>query len=155
LSILNYLVMLSQRNELEDRVYDTYCSPLKAPGNDIFVNLIKPLEEIEQLAEKKGIKLQKIIVGLRTEDTEAKERVKMAKKYPHISITTPESLAVMINSPKFVEKFARLEFMIIDEIQSLAENKRGTHLNLTIERIQEIPIMPIVRIGLSVTVSPL
>lgn len=155
LSILNYLVMLSQRNELEDRVYATYCSPLKALSNDIFVNLIKPLEEIEQLADKKGIKLQKIIVGLRTGDTEAKERAKMARKSPHILITTPESLAIMINSPKFVEKFTRLEFMIIDEIHSLAENKRGTHLNLTIERIQEISIMPIVRIGLSATVSPL
>jgi ATP-dependent Lhr-like helicase len=155
LSILNYLVMLSKRNELEDRIYATYCSPLKALSNDIFVNLIKPLEEIEQLAEKKGIKLQKIIVGLRTGDTDAKERAKMAKKSPHILVTTPESLAIMINSPKFVEKFARLEFMIIDEIHSLAENKRGTHLNLTIERLQEISIMPIVRIGLSATVSPL
>ncbi len=155
LSILNYLVMLSKRNELEDRVYATYCSPLKALSNDIFVNLIKPLEEIEHLAEKKGIKLQKIIVGLRTGDTDAKERAKMAKKSPHIIVTTPESLAIMINSPKFVEKFARLEFMIIDEIHSLAENKRGTHLNLTIERLQEISIMPIVRIGLSATVSPL
>jgi ATP-dependent Lhr-like helicase len=155
LSILNYLVMLSKKNELEDRIYATYCSPLKALSNDIFVNLIKPLKEIEQLAEKKGIKLQKIIVGLRTGDTEAKERAKMTKKAPHILITTPESLAIMINSPKFVEKFARLEFMIIDEIHSLAENKRGTHLNLTIERLQEISIMPIVKIGLSATVSPL
>ncbi len=155
LSILNYLVMLSKRNELEDRVYATYCSPLKALSNDIFVNLIRPLEEIEQIAEKRGIKLQKIIVGLRTGDTEAKERAKMAKKCPHILVTTPESLAIMINSPKFVEKFARLEFIIIDEIHSLAENKRGTHLNLTIERLQEISIMPIVRIGLSATVSPL
>lgn len=109
LSILNYLVMLSKKNELEDRVYATYCSPLKALSNDIFVNLIKPLEEIEQLAEKKGIKLQKIIVGLRTGDTEAKERAKMARKSPHILITTPESLAIMINSPKFVEKFTRLD----------------------------------------------
>jgi len=155
LSILNYLVMLSKRNELEDRIYATYCSPLKALSNDIFVNLIKPLEEIEQLAEKRGIKLQKIIVGLRTGDTDAKERAKMAKKCPHILVTTPESLAIMINSPKFVEKFGRLEFMIIDEIHSLAENKRGTHLNLTIERLQEISIMPIVRVGLSATVSPL
>jgi ATP-dependent Lhr-like helicase len=119
------------------------------------VNLIEPLKQIEELAKKKGIKMQKIEVGLRTGDTTANEKAKMARKSPHILVTTPESLAIMINSPKFVEKFFRLEFMIVDEIHSLAENKRGTHLSLTLERIQALSVMPIVRIGLSATVSPL
>ncbi|MBP7708454.1 ATP-dependent helicase [Candidatus Pacearchaeota archaeon] len=155
LSILNYLVGLSVKNELENKVYAVYCSPLKALSNDIFVNLITPLEEIQKIAEKEGIKLQKINVGLRTGDTEAKEKARMLKHTPHILVTTPESLAIMINSPKFSEKFQMLEFVIIDEIHSLAENKRGTHLSLTFERLQEKSSFPFTRIGLSATVSPL
>jgi ATP-dependent Lhr-like helicase len=155
LSILNYLVSLGLKNELESKVYATYCSPLKALSNDIYVNLITPLNEIEALAEKKGLKLQKIRVGLRTGDTDTKERAKMLKETPHILVTTPESLAIMINSPKFSDKLNALEFLVIDEIHSLAENKRGTHLSLTVERLQEKSIISLVRIGLSATVSPL
>lgn len=155
LSILNYLVSLARKNELEDRVYAVYCSPLKALSNDIYVNLIRPLEEIGELAGKKGIEMQKIRVGLRTGDTTLAERAKMAKKSPHIFVTTPESLAIIINSPKFSEKFALLEFIILDEIHSLAENKRGVHLSLTIERLQSLSKIPLTRIGLSATVSPL
>ena len=155
LSILNYLVSLSKRNELDDRVYAAYCSPLKALSNDIFVNLEQPLKEIEELANKKGIVLQKIRVGLRTGDTSMSERAKMAKKIPHILVTTPESLAIMINSPKFSEGFSLLEFIVVDEIHSFAENKRGVHLSLTLERLQAMSSMHITRIGLSATVSPL
>jgi len=155
LSILNYLVSLAKKGELEDRVYAVYVSPLKALTNDIAVNLIRPLEEIEELAKKKGVELQKIRVGLRTGDTEPKDRVKMAKNPPQILVTTPESLAIMLNSPKFSEKFALVEFMIIDEIHSLAENKRGVHLSLTLERLQGMSNMEISRVGLSATVAPL
>jgi len=155
LSILNYLVSLARKEELENRVYAVYCSPLKALTNDIFVNLLRPLEEIEEIAKKRGIKLQKINVGLRTGDTEQKEKAKMLKNSPHILVTTPESLAIMINSPKFSCYFGFLEFVIIDEIHSLAENKRGVHLNLTIERLQELSKIEFVRIGLSATVAPL
>lgn len=155
LSILNYLVMLSDKNELEDRVYSVYVSPLKALSNDIFVNLLQPLKEIEELAEKKGKKLQKIRVGLRTGDTTTSERAKMSRKPPHILVTTPESLAIMINSTKFSSYFGLLEFMIIDEIHSLAENKRGVHLNLSVERLQDLSKIPLTRIGLSATVAPL
>ena len=98
LSILNYLVGLSRKNELEDRVYSVYTSPLKALSNDIYVNLIKPLEEIEEIAKKdeeKWGKLQKIRVGLRTGDTTPYERQKLAKNPPHILVTTPESLAII------------------------------------------------------------
>jgi ATP-dependent Lhr-like helicase len=104
LGILNYLVTLSEKNELEEKVYAVYTSPLKALSSDIFVNLIRPLEEINKIAEQKGIKLQEIRVGLRTGDTSAKERAKMARKAPHIFVTTPESLAILLTSPKFVEK---------------------------------------------------
>ncbi|MFZ5955101.1 MAG: ATP-dependent helicase [Nanoarchaeota archaeon] len=155
LSILNYLIILAKRNELEDRVYCTYISPLRALSNDVYINLIVPLKEIEEIADKNKIKIQKIRVGLRTGDTSLSERTKMMKKAPHILITTPESLAIMINSPKFSEKFNLIEFCIIDEIHSLAENKRGVHLSLTIERLQELSRIEITRIGLSATIAPL
>ena len=155
LSILNYLVGLAKKEELEGRVYAVYCSPLKALSNDISINLKNPLKEIEELAKKKGIKMQKIRVGLRTGDTSQSERARMSRKPPHILVTTPESLAIMINSPKFSERFNMVEFMILDEIHSLAENKRGVHLSLTIERLQELSLIPLTRIGLSATVAPL
>ena len=82
---------------LEDRIYAVYTSPLKALSNDIHKNLIEPLEEINKLAEERGIKLQKIRVGLRTGDTTTAERAKMARKAPHILVTTPESLAIVLN----------------------------------------------------------
>jgi ATP-dependent Lhr-like helicase len=95
LAIINYLVILSEKNQLEDKIYAVYTSPLKALSNDIHKNLIEPLEEIYNIAETKGIKLQKIRVGLRTGDTTTAERAKMAKKSPHILVTTPESLAIL------------------------------------------------------------
>lgn len=155
LSILNYLVSLARRNELEDRTYAVYVSPLKALTNDIYVNLERPLAEIMKIAEKDGVNLQKIRVGLRTGDTTAYERQKMSKKSPHIFVTTPESLAIILNSPNFSKKFNLLEFLVVDEIHSLAENKRGTHFSLTMERLQELSVVPLTRIGLSATVAPL
>jgi len=154
LSILNYLVGLAEKNELEDKVYAIYCSPLKALSSDIYVNLIKPLEEINKIAEQKGIKLQEIRVGLRTGDTSQKERAKMARKAPHIFITTPESMAILLTSPKFVEKLRGVEFCIVDEIHAL-DNKRGAYLSLTLERLNEVSAIWPVKIGLSATIEPL
>ena len=102
LSILNYLIILAEKNELENRVYCVYTSPLKALSNDIHKSLIEPLEQIETLAKTKNINLQKIRVGLRTGDTTVAEKAKMAKSPPHIMITTPESLAIMLTSKKII-----------------------------------------------------
>jgi len=154
LGIINYLVDLSLKNELEDKIYAVYTSPLKALSNDIYVNLIEPLKEIEELAEKKGLKMQKIRVGLRTGDTTAQERAKMARKPPHIFVTTPESLAIVLTTKKFVENLNALEFIIVDEIHALT-NKRGTYLSLTLERLCDASLIEPVRIGLSATISPL
>jgi ATP-dependent helicase Lhr and Lhr-like helicase len=154
LAIINYLIGLARKNELEDKVYSIYSSPLKALNNDIFVNLIKPLEEIYLLAEKKGIVLQKIRVGLRTGDTENKEKARMLKHPPHIFITTPESLAICLTSKKFIELFYGVEFLIIDEIHSLG-NKRGVYLSISLERLECISKTTPVRIGLSATIAPL
>ncbi len=154
LSILNYLVMLSEKNELEDKIYALYTSPLKALSNDISKNLIEPLEEINALAKEKKIKLQPIRIALRTGDTSQSEKAKMARKVPHILITTPESLAITLTSKKFVDNFKYLEFCVVDEIHAL-ENKRGTYLSLTLERLNELSNIYPVKIGLSATIEPL
>ena len=154
LAIINYLVILAERNQLEDRIYAVYTSPLKALSNDISKNLIEPLEEIYKIAEKKGIKIQKIRVGLRTGDTTVAERAKMAKKSPHILVTTPESLAILLTTKKFIDYLKGVEFCIIDEIHAL-DNKRGVYLSITLERLNEVSVIWPIKIGLSATIAPL
>src|SRR3990167_904114 len=134
LSVLNELVDSSEKKILEDKVYCIYVSPLKALGNDIQVNLLKPLQEINELAGRNlGIR-----IGVRTGDTTAAEKSKMLLKTPHILITTPESLAIMITSPKFKEKLSQAQWLIVDEIHALAENKRGVDMSITMERLQRL-----------------
>ncbi|MDP2926102.1 MAG: ATP-dependent helicase [Nanoarchaeota archaeon] len=154
LAILNYLVILAKKKELENKVYCIYSSPLKALNNDIFINLIRPLEEIYIIAGKKGIELQKIRVSVRTGDTETKEKSKMLKEVPHIFITTPESLAICLTSKRLIDLFYSVEFVIIDEIHSLG-NKRGVYQSLSLERLENISKITPIRIGLSATVSPI
>jgi ATP-dependent Lhr-like helicase len=154
LSILNHLVILAGKKQLEEKIYAVYTSPLKALSNDIHKNLIEPLHEISEMAKKKGVSLQHIRVGLRTGDTSASERAKMAKKPPHILITTPESLAIILTSKKFVDNMKAVEFCIVDEIHAL-DNKRGTYLSLTLERLNEVSKTFPVKIGLSATVEPM
>lgn len=150
LSILNELVDSAEKGRLKDKVYAIYISPLKALSNDISKNLKEPLEQIEKIAGKElGIR-----VGVRTGDTTQYEKSKMLAKPPHILITTPESLALMITSPKFRENMRGVEWCIIDEIHAIAENKRGTHLSLTMERLQRLS-SSMCRVGLSATVAPL
>ncbi|PIZ50934.1 ATP-dependent helicase [Candidatus Woesearchaeota archaeon CG_4_10_14_0_2_um_filter_33_13] len=150
LAILNELIDSAQKQILEDKVYAIYVSPLKALNYDIQYNLLRPLEEMEELLGKKlGIR-----VGVRTGDTTSYEKSKMLKNAPHILITTPESLAIIINSPKFKEKLTSVQWLIIDEIHALAENKRGVHLSVTMERLQRIS-PGFSRVGLSATVAPL
>ncbi|MEM3091360.1 MAG: ATP-dependent helicase [Candidatus Pacearchaeota archaeon] len=154
LPIINYLVILAEKNELKNKIYAIYTSPLKALSNDIHKNLIEPLNQINQIAEKKKIKLQKIRVGLRTGDTTVLERAKMLKNPPHILVTTPESLAIILTSYKFIEHMKETEFCIVDEIHSL-DNKRGVYLSLTLERLNEISSVWPVKIGLSATIEPM
>src|SRR3989338_9460561 len=103
LGILNYLVGLALKNELENKIYVVYTSPLKALSGDIYVNLIRPLEEIKEMADKKGLNMQEIRVGLRTGDTTQAERARHVRKVPHIYVTTPETLAIVLTTKKFVE----------------------------------------------------
>ena len=150
LSILNELVDSAEKGILKDKIYCVYISPLKALNYDIFKNLIEPLTEIEAIAGKKlGIR-----VGVRTGDTTPSEKQKMLKHPPHILITTPESLAIILSSIKFVEHLKDVEWCIVDEIHALAENKRGVHLSLSLERLENLS-SHLCRVGLSATVAPL
>ncbi len=150
LSILNELVDSAKKEILDDKIYAVYISPLKALTRDVALNLIEPLREIESMAMKSlGIR-----VGVRTGDTTAAEKADMLERPPHILVTTPESLALMLSSPKFKNHLNNVEWCIIDEIHALADSKRGTHLSLSLERLQLLS-PGLCRIGLSATVAPL
>ncbi|MBR3112799.1 MAG: ATP-dependent helicase [Methanobrevibacter sp.] len=150
LSVISDLTTLAEKNQLEDKVYCIYISPLKALDNDIEKNLDEPLKGITEIAgHDLGIRK-----AVRTGDTTQYQRQKMLKKPPHILITTPETLSILLVAPKFREKLSGVKYVIIDEIHSLAENKRGVHLSLSLERLQHL-VGQFTRIGLSATVSPL
>jgi Lhr-like helicase len=152
LAILNELVTRADTGTLDDKVYCIYISPLKALANDINRNLTEPLAQINEIANKYRRDLL-IRVGTRTGDTTQYERTKMLAKPPHILITTPESLAIALSSIKFSKMIESTRYLIIDEIHALAENKRGIHLALSIERLARRA--QFTRIGLSATVAPL
>jgi len=152
-AVLNELVSLSDRNELEERIYCLYISPLRALSNDIHRNLSLPLEEIQKAGKKIDKKID-FRIAVRTGDTPTSERTKQLRKPPHILITTPESFAILLNSPKFIEHMRKIKWVVVDEIHSLAENKRGTHLSLSLERLQAHN-PDVCRIGLSATIAPL
>ncbi len=150
LSIINELIDSSEKGILKDKVYCVYISPLKALSNDISFNLVTPLMEMEEIAGRElGIR-----ISVRTGDTTQAEKSKMLKKPPHILITTPESLAILLSSPRFTQHLADVDWCIVDEIHALAENKRGVHLSLSLERLSKISPHA-ARIGLSATIHPL
>lgn len=152
-AVLNELITASEQNALEDRVYCIYISPLKALANDIDRNLKEPLEEIQKAGKKTGKKID-FRIAVRTGDTKTSERAAQLRKPPHILITTPETLAILLNAPKFLDNLKKANWVIIDEIHSLAESKRGVHLSLTLERLQRLN-PGICRVGLSATIAPI
>lgn len=155
LAAISMLIEKAEKNELKDEVYVVYVSPLRALNNDIRRNLEEPLNEIYKLAEEKGLKLQEIRIAVRTGDTTQHERQKQTRKPPHILITTPETLAIVLSSPKFSKYLTNVKYLIVDEIHAIAENKRGVHLTLSMERLQRLQKGKMVRIGLSATIHPL
>lgn len=155
LSGLNELFSMGEEEELDDEVYVLYVSPLRALSNDIQRNLEDPLEGIRQEAEQMGVELPEVRSAVRTGDTSDSEKSKMLEKPPHILITTPESLGIILDSPKFKQKLENLKYVIVDEIHSLSENKRGTHLSLSLERLEEMVNGSPTRIGLSATQAPI
>lgn len=150
LSLISQLTYLSEMGRLEDKVYCIYISPLKALDNDIEKNLEEPLRGIEEIAGH-ALGIRKAV---RTGDTRPYQRSQMLKKPPHILITTPETLSILLCAPKFREKLQGVKYIIVDEIHSLADNKRGVHMSLTLERLANLA-GNFTRIGLSATVHPL
>lgn len=157
-SILDELLKLSDEGRLEDKIYAVYVSPLRALNNDMYRNLISPLEEIKEVAREQGHELGDIRVTVRTSDTPSSVKQKMLKKPPHILITTPESLSIALVAPKFREKLKTTRWIIIDEIHELASSKRGSHLALSMERLNYVVEEAggtLQRIGMSATIAPL
>lgn len=152
LGILDTLFELGEQGKLEDKIYAVYISPLRALNNDMYKNLIVPLEEI-----KNEYKIDiDIRVGVRTSDTTSYQKQKMLKTPPHILITTPESFAISLVSPKFSEKLKSVKWVIVDEIHELASSKRGSFLSGFLEIFENmIAENKITRVGLSATISPL
>ncbi|BDU09690.1 ATP-dependent DNA helicase [Pseudomonas sp. RtIB026] len=145
---------LAQNGELPAQTQVVYVSPLKALSNDIRLNLDAPLEGIGRQLEQLGLKAPRITTAVRTGDTPQKERAAMRKLAPHILVTTPESLYVLMGSASGREGLANVHTVIVDEIHALAGNKRGCHLALTLERLQALAGRPLRRIGLSATQRP-
>ena len=132
-----------------------YISPLKALNNDIERNLRVPLGGIRRTAEALGQELPYVQVAVRSGDTPTRERQAMLRKAPHILITTPESLYILLTSPRARDLFRTVRTLIVDEIHTLVGSKRGVHLALSLERLQHLAEHPFQRIGLSATVRPL
>jgi len=139
---------------LENSVYCLYISPLKSLANDIHRNLEVPLDGITGKLDERGENVE-IRHAIRHGDTDDSARQAMLEETPHILNTTPETLAILLNSPKFKEKLRTVEYVIVDEIHSLAENKRGTHLAVSLERLEALAGGSPTRIGCSATVEPL
>lgn len=141
--------------DLADQTSVIYISPLKALTNDIQKNLLEPLEEIQALANERGLHMKEIQVAVRTGDTLAKDRQAMLKKPPHILVTTPESFYLLLTAEKSRTILKDIKTVIVDEIHALANNKRGSHLSLSLERLEAFTLQKPVRIGLSATQKPL
>ncbi len=152
---IDELVRLARSGWLDDRTLVVYVSPLKALGNDIQKNLEEPLAEIRARALAEGHALPPIRVAVRTGDTPASERQAMAKRPPHILITTPESFYILLTAEKSRQALASARTVIVDEIHAVAGDKRGAHLALSLERLDAVAGRPVQRIGLSATQKPI
>jgi ATP-dependent helicase Lhr and Lhr-like helicase len=152
---IDALVRKAFRGDLRDRTEVLYVSPLKALGNDIQKNLEVPLGEILQLAGERGLLMPEIRTAVRTGDTLAHERRAMLVRPPHILVTTPESLYILLTAGKSREVLKAVETVIVDEIHAVADDKRGAHLALSLERLEHLTGKPLARIGLSATQKPI
>jgi ATP-dependent helicase Lhr and Lhr-like helicase len=149
------LVRKALRGELLDQVEVVYVSPLKALGNDIQKNLEAPLGEILQLAGRRGLLMPTIRTAVRTGDTLARDRRAMLVRPPQILVTTPESLYILLTAAKSREVLRTVETVIVDEIHAMADDKRGSHLAVSLERLEQLAGRPLARIGLSATQKPI
>jgi ATP-dependent helicase Lhr and Lhr-like helicase len=156
---IDSLIRRARLGPVPDQTEVVYVSPLKALSNDVHKNLEIPLAEIRALAAARGIELAEIRTALRTGDTPQWERQKMTRERPHILVTTPESLFILLTSSRPREMLAQVRTLIVDEIHAVADDKRGSHLALTLARldrlVQQNGGAKPQRIGLSATVRPI
>jgi ATP-dependent Lhr-like helicase len=155
LACLDRLFRQALDGSLPDETEVLYVSPLKALGNDVQKNLLKPLEEIYARAREEGLEPKPIRVLVRTGDTPASERAAMIKRPPHVLITTPESLYLYLTSARSRQTLRPVRTVIVDEIHALARDKRGSHFTLSMERLKALLGAPPQLIGLSATQKPL
>jgi len=155
LACIDRLVRKALSGELYDRTEVLYVSPLKALGNDIQKNLEIPLSEILQMAGERGLLMPEIRSAVRTGDTLPQERRAMLKKPPHILVTTPESLYILLTAEKSRKILCDVETVIVDEIHAVADDKRGAHLAISLERLETLCARRPTRIGLSATQKPI
>ena len=152
---IDRLVRKAIAGDLLDRTEVLYVSPLKALSNDIQKNLEVPLGEIFELAGERGILMPAIRTSVRTGDTLAHERRAMLARPPHILVTTPESLYILLTAARSREILRTVESVIVDEIHAMADDKRGAHLALSLERLDNLTGKRLARIGLSATQKPI
>jgi len=152
---IDRLVRKAEAGALENRLEVVYVSPLKALSNDIQRNLEDPLAGIAEVAIELGYDLPEIRAALRTGDTSQAERQAIVKNPPHILVTTPESLYLMITSERAREVLRTVETVIVDEVHALVRDKRGSHLSLTLARLDHVCERRPSRVGLSATVKPI
>ena len=160
LAAIDDLVRLGLEGKLEDTIHVVYVSPLKALSNDIQRNLQVPLAGIEEELKAMGLPEVNVRTLVRTGDTPASERTAMTKRPPHIVVTTPESLYILLTSDGGRRMLQTARTLIVDEIHALVGDKRGSHLALSVERLENLiaqhqPQSKLVRVGLSATQRPI
>src|SRR5438874_6831947 len=155
LTTLDDLFQEGLRAPLPDEVRVVYVSPLKALSADIHKNLAEPRLAIRKLAEECGLEAPRITAAVRTGDTTSSERASMLKTPPHILVTTPESLYLLLTAERSREMLRSVRTVIVDEIHAVIGTRRGAHLALTLERLQQVAQQPLLRLGLSATQKPI
>ncbi len=149
------LIKLGLNESLVDQTYVVYISPLKALSNDIHRNLEVPLAGIKEELDRLNLSKINITIAVRSGDTSQSDRQKMVKKPPHILVTTPESFYLLLTSDSGRKMLNSVQTLIVDEIHALLGDKRGSHLALSIERLEALVGNPVQRIGLSATQKPI
>src|SRR5690606_21441415 len=155
LSAIDELVRAGVEGALEDELRVLYVSPLKALSTDIDKNLKEPLDGIRRALEADGACGVEIRSDVRTGDTEAKRRTAVTRRPPHIYVTTPESLYILLTSDSGRRLLRTVRTVIIDEIHALVRNKRGAHLALSLERLERLVARPLQRIAVAATQKPI
>ena len=155
LSAIDALTREGLESPLLDEVRVIYVSPLKALSADIHKNLAEPRRGLRTLAEDAGLQVPQITAAVRTGDTSAPERAAMLRTPPHILVTTPESLYLLLTSERSRQMLRTARTVIVDEIHAVIGTRRGAHLALSLERLQQVADRPLLRIGLSATQKPI